>query len=161
MKRPLLLGLLAVSLAVNAGVLFHALRRTAPALLGGVPAEPPLFRAVQLSESQRREILARRERLLALREATAATLAGLRGDLADALSRGEAGRPGIDEVLGKMEAAQREYQRAVVAHLLAVRETLTPEQRPAFERLLGERLRAGWMMQPDGMAPAGPGGGGR
>lgn len=157
MKRAILTGLLALSLAANAVVAYHAVRRQGD----GMPPEPPLFRALQLTGAQKGEILSRRERLLALREATSTRLGALRGELADGLAQGEAGRARIDEVLGRMEEAQREYQRGVVEHLLGVRGVLTPAQRPIFERLLGERLRAGWMMQPDGMAPVPPGGGGR
>jgi Spy/CpxP family protein refolding chaperone len=159
MRRAALLGLLVVSLAVNAGVAFHALRRGGGMPLA-VPAEPPLFQHLTLSPAQRAAILARRTALMAQRAASSARLGELRSELAGALAQGEAGRARIDEVLSKMEEAQREYQRAVVGHLLAVRETLTPEQRPVFERMLGERLRAGWMMQPDGMAPNVRGGGG-
>jgi Spy/CpxP family protein refolding chaperone len=160
MRRSWLLALLVVSVAVNGAVAFHALGR---GLRGGagMPGEPPLFRAVRLDEAQRTAILERRGRLLARREATAAELAGLRGDLAEALALGEAGRGRIDAVLAKMEAAQRDYQRAVVEHLLGVRETLTPEQRPVFERMLAERLREGWVMQPDGMVLPGGAGGAR
>jgi Spy/CpxP family protein refolding chaperone len=160
MKRALLLGLLVVSLAANGVVAFYAVRRHAPGMMAGLPFEPPLFRVLSLTEVQKGEIMARRERLMALREATAARLGELRGQLADALALGEAGRPRVDEVLAGLEAAQRDYQRAVVEHLLAVRETLTPDQRPVFERMLGERLREGWMIQPGGMAPPMRGGGG-
>ena len=160
MKRALLLGLLVVSLVVNAVVAFHAVSRRGGGMVPGVPGEPPLFRALSLSEVQKGEIMARRERLMAQREATAARLGELRGQLADALALGEAGRPRVDEVLAGLEAAQRDYQRAVVEHLLAVRETLTPDQRPVFERMLAERLREGWMIQPGGMAPPTRGGGG-
>ena len=157
MKRALLKGLLALSLAATAVVAVHAVRRQG----GGMPAEPPLFRVLRLAGPQKREILSRRERLMALREATSTRLAELRGELAEGLAQGEDGRARIDEVLGRMEEAQREYQRGVVEHLLGVRATLTPEQRPVFAKLLGARLRAGWMMQSDGIAPVTPGGGGR
>jgi Spy/CpxP family protein refolding chaperone len=160
MKRAVLFGLLVVSLAVNAAVAFHALRRHAPGVVPGMPAEPPLFRALALDEAQKAAILARRAQLMALREATSARLAALRGELADAIPQGAAGRARIDDVLARMEGAQREYQRAVVEHLLAVRESLLPAQRPVFERLVRERLCSGWMIQPEGMAPAIPGGGG-
>jgi Spy/CpxP family protein refolding chaperone len=159
-KRALLLGLLVVSLSVNAVVAFHAVRRHAPGIMAGLPFEPPLFRVLSLTEVQKGAIVARRQQLMAQRELTSARLGELRGRLADALAQGEAGRPRIDGVLAEMEAAQRDYQRAVVEHLLAVRETLTPDQRPVFGRMLGERLREGWMIQPGGMAPPMRGGGG-
>jgi Spy/CpxP family protein refolding chaperone len=160
-KRRLLVGLLAASLAANAAVAWNVLRRSPLATVAGVPAEPPLFQHLKLSEAQRAAILARRASLMERRAAAAARLGELRGELADALARGEAGRARIDAVLAELERAQRDYQRSVVEHLLGVRETLTPDQRPVFERLLGERLRAGLMMQPDGVAPGAPGGGSR
>lgn len=159
MKRAILLGLLVVSLAANAAVAWHALRRAHACGPGGMPAEPLLFQRLRLGEAQRSAILARRASLMEKRAATAARLGELRGDLATALSQGEAGRGRIDAILADLERAQHDYQRTVVEHLLAVRERLTPEQRPVFEGLLGERLRAGWMMQPDGVAPGDLGGG--
>lgn len=161
MKRAALLGLLVVSLAANGAVAWHLLRRAPMGMTGAMPAEPPLFQELTLTEAQRAAILARRASLLDRRAATAARLGELRGELASALAQGEAGRPRIDAVLAELERAQHEYQRSVVEHLLAVRETLAPGQRPVFERLLGERLRAGWMMRPDGVAPGDPGGGSR
>jgi Spy/CpxP family protein refolding chaperone len=159
MKRAVLLGLLVVSLAANAAVAWHLLQRAPMGMAGGMPAEPLLFRHLKLSDAQRSAILARRASLMESRAASAARLGELRGELATALSEGDAGRARIDVVLASLERAQHDYQRSVVEHLLAVRETLTPEQRPVFERLLGERLRAGWMMRPDGVAPGDLGGG--
>jgi Spy/CpxP family protein refolding chaperone len=159
MKRAAFLGLLVVSLAVNAAVAWRALGRRGPGAGGAMPTEPPLFQHLELTGPQRAMILVRRGSLLERRAATASRLGELRGELAAALAQGEAGRERIDAVLSQLEGTQREYQRSVVEHLLAVRETLTPEQRPVFERMLGERLRAGWMMQPDGMSPVDRGGG--
>lgn len=161
MKRALVLGLLALSLAANAAVAWHALRRARAEADGGIPAEPPLFKHLSLTDAQRSAILARRASLMERRAAAGARLAALRGELADALSQGEANRARIDAVLGELERAQREYQRSVVEHLLGVRELLTPAQRPVFETLLGDRLHAGWMMQPDGVVPGDRGGGGK
>jgi len=160
-KRSLLLGLLVVSLAINAAVAFHALRGARMQASGGMPAEPLLFQRVGLDAGQRERILDRRASLMRARAATSTRLGELRGELASALAAGEAGRARIDAVLTEMERAQREYQRSVVEHLLGVREILTPAQRPAFEALLGERLHAGWMMQPDGIVPGDRGGGGK
>lgn len=161
MKRRLLVGLLAVSLAANAAVAWNVLRRSPLATVAGVPAEPPLFQHLKLSEAQRAAILARRASLMERRAAAAARLGELRGELADALARGEAGRARIDAVLAELERAQRDYQRSVVEHLAAVRALLEPDQRTAFDELVGERLRAGWMMQLEGTAPAVRGGGAR
>jgi Spy/CpxP family protein refolding chaperone len=160
-RRALLRGLLVLSLAVNAAVAFHAVRRARGMGEGGMPAEPLLFKRLSLDAAQRSAILAKRESLMARRAATSARLGELRVELATALSAGEAGRPRIDAVLAEMERAQREYQRSVVEHLLGVRELLTPAQRPVFETLLGDRLHAGWMMQPDGVVPGDRGGGGK
>jgi len=160
-KRLLLLGLLVVSLAINAAVAFHALRGARMQASGGMPAEPLLFKRLSLDAAQRSAILAKRESLMAQRAATSTRLGELRGELATALAAGEAGRARIDAVLAEMERAQREYQRSVVEHLLGVREILTPAQRPVFETLLGDRLHAGWMMQPDGIVPGDRGGGGK
>ncbi|HSM91538.1 MAG TPA: periplasmic heavy metal sensor [Anaeromyxobacteraceae bacterium] len=161
MKRAALLSLLVVSLAANAAVAFRALRHGPAGMDGGMPAEPPLFQHLKLSEAQRSAILARRAGLLERRAAASTRLGELRGELAAALAQGEAGRARIDGVLAELERAQREYQRSVVEHLLGVREVLTPEQRPVFERLLAERLRSGWMMQPDRMGPGAGSGGSR
>lgn len=163
MKRAAILGLLVVSLAVNAVVAWHALRRApfgmAGGVAGGMQADPPLFKRLALSDPQRTAILAKRASLMARRSSTSARLGELRGELAVALSQGGAGRARIDAALAEMERAQREFQRSVVEHLLAVRETLTPAQRPVFEELLAERMRAGWMMQTDGIVPGDRGGG--
>jgi len=164
MKQKALLGLLVVSLAVNAVVGWRALRRGCHGAARGpaqLAAEPPLFQRLTLDDAQRSAILAKRSDLMARRAETSTRLGELRGELATALAAGEAGRSRIDAVLAELERAQREYQRSVVEHLLGVREILTPAQRPAFEALLGERLRAGWMMQPEGSAPGDRGGGGR
>jgi len=160
-KRALLLALLVLSLAVNAAVGLQALRRARMGGPGAMPAEPLLFQRVQLTPAQRTAILARRTRLMGIRAETSARLGQLRAQLAAALAEGEAGRPKLEAVLAQLEGAQRDYQRSVVEHLLAVRETLAPDQRPIFAELLGERLRAGWMMQPDGMTPGDRGGGAR
>jgi Spy/CpxP family protein refolding chaperone len=154
-------GLLVLSLAINAAVAFQALRAARMQGSGGMPAEPLLFKRLSLDDAQRSAILAKRESLMARRAATSTRLTELRGELAGALAQGEAGRPRIEAVLAELERAQREYQRSVVEHLLGVREILTPAQRPVFEGLVGERLRSGGMMQPDGIVPGDRGGGGK
>lgn len=162
MKQKALLGLLVVSLAVNAVVGWRALRRGcygASRGPGEMAAEPPLFKRLTLDDAQRTAILGMRSGLMARRAETSTRLGELRGELATALTAGQAGRSRIDALLAEMERAQREYQRSVVEHLLGVREILTPAQRPTFEALLGDRLRAGWMMQPDGVVPDRDGGG--
>jgi len=48
----------------------------------------------------------------------------------------------LDRILLAMSDRQAATQRRLVDHLFALRAVLTPEQRPAFDRVLGETLLA-------------------
>ncbi len=155
MRRMIFWALLALSLSANAAVAAIALGKGP--LPRGVPREPPLFSRVSLDPAQRARILALREKLLADRADAAGRLAGLRGTLAGELSRDPVDPRAVDGALATIEAEQAGFQRRVVAHVLAVREVLRPEQRPAFEALVAEHMRGGMPLDPS--APPGPEGG--
>lgn len=146
MRRILLAALLGLSLSANAAVAVMALGRGArPA---GAPEEPLLFAKVPLEPAQRARILALREKLLERRQGAAERLAALRGRLADALARDPADAAAVESTLAAIEAEQAGFQRTVVAHVLAVREVLRPEQRPAFEALVARHMRTGAPLDP-------------
>lgn len=153
MRRILWWTLLALSLSANVAVAAMALRGGPR----GVPAEPPLFAKVALDDDQRARILALRERLLVDRAAQAERLATLRGELAAVVSREPTDPRAVDEALARIEAGQSAFQRRVVDHVLAVREVLRPEQRPAFAALVGRFMRQGGPLDATS-AVAAPGG---
>ncbi len=154
MKPVVLWTLLGLSLSANAAVAAVAVGRHAPRLL---PREPLLFQKVSLDADQRARVVALREELLADAQARAGQLAALRGALADELAREGADPRAVDETLAAIEAAQAGFQRRVVTHVLAVREVLRPEQRPAFLALVARHLREGTPLDP-AAHPAAPGG---
>ena len=145
MKPVVLWMLLGLSLSTNAAVAAIAVGRHAPRLM---PREPLLFSKVSLDADQRARVLALREKLLADAQAQAGQLAALRGALADDLARDGADPRAIDERLAAIEAGQAGFQRRVVAHVLAVREVLRPEQRPAFLALVARHMREGTPLDP-------------
>jgi Spy/CpxP family protein refolding chaperone len=148
MRRLVFRALLGLSLSANVAVAVMALRRgPAP---DGVPAEPPLFARVSLEAEQRERIMKLREKLLADRRGAAERLAALRAGLAEALARDPADGPAVERALAAIEAEQAGFQRSVVAHVLAVREVLRPEQRPAFQALVARHMRAGAPLDPSG-----------
>ncbi len=152
MRRIIFWALLGLSLSANVAVAAIALGKGP--VSRGAPGEPPLFAKVSLDLDQRARILALREKLLADRAEQAARLAALRRTLADLLTREPVDSPAIDGTLAAIEAGQAGFQRRVVAHVLAVRAVLRPEQRPAFEALVAEHMRTGAPLDPS--APSGP-----
>jgi nickel and cobalt resistance protein CnrR len=145
MRRMLLGVLLAVSLSANAVIAGFALRRAA-APAGATT--PPLFAKVALDGDQKARIAALRERLLAERADEAKRLADLRGALAQQLVRDPQDERSLDAILTRIEAAQHEFQRRVVAHVVAVRAVLRPDQRPVFEELVAAQMRGGTPFDP-------------
>jgi Spy/CpxP family protein refolding chaperone len=146
MRRIALWTLLALSLSANVAVAAIALgREAAPRAM---PREPLLFSKVSLDPDQRARVLVLREKLLADGREQAGRLAALRGTLADQLAQDGADPHAIEGTLAAIEAAQAGFQRRVVAHVLAVREVLRPEQRPAFLALVERHMRAGTPLDP-------------
>jgi Spy/CpxP family protein refolding chaperone len=141
MRRIVFWALLGLSLSANAAVAAVVLGGRLPG--HGPTGAPLLFAKVSLDPDQRARIMALREKLLADREAQAARLAELRGKLADLLAADPTDPTAVDAALGDIEAGQAGFQRRVVAHVLAVREVLRPEQRPAFQALVAEHMRTG------------------
>ena len=152
MKRIVFWALLGLSLSANVAVAAIALGRNS--FPRGLPGEPPLLARVSLDPDQRARIMALREKLLADREEQAKRLAALRAMLADLLAQDPAAHPSIDGTLAEIEARQAGFQRRVVAHVLAVREVLRPEQRPAFEALVAQHMRTGASLDPSSGAGA-------
>lgn len=155
MKHIVLWTLLGASLSANAAVAAVALGRGRGG--GGMAGEPPLFAKASLDPGQRARIMELRERLLADWQEQAGRLAALRGELADHLARETVDAVAVDATLAAIEGAQSGFQRRVVAHVLAVREVLRPEQRPAFQALVAEHMRGGAPLDPSAMPGAMPG----
>ncbi len=152
MRRIVLWSALALSLSANAAVAAIAIGKRSHSRMDA--GEPPLFSRVALDDGQRERILALRGKLLVDRETQAASLAELRVKLADLLARDPVDRAGLERTLAEIEAGQAGFQRRVVSHVLAVREVLRPEQRPAFLALVAEHMRSGAPLDP----AASPGG---
>jgi Spy/CpxP family protein refolding chaperone len=145
MRRIHLGVMLAVSLSANVVIAGFALRRvTAPA----ATTTPPLFAKVSLDDDQKARIGTLRERLLAERAEESSRLADLRGALAHQLARDPEDARSLDAILTRIEEAQRGFQRRVVAHVVAVRAVLRPDQRPAFEELVTAQMRGGTPFDP-------------
>jgi Spy/CpxP family protein refolding chaperone len=138
-KRIVFWGLLAASLSANLAVGAAALwqRRN------GTPEEPLVFSRVALDEGQRARISQLRSQLLSTRDEHARRMAVLRRELAAAVLREPRDPAAVDRALRSIAEAQASYQRAVVEHVLAVRDVLRPEQRPAFEKMVGEHMTLG------------------
>jgi nickel and cobalt resistance protein CnrR len=147
MRRILLLSLLALSLSANVAVGAMAIGKKRP-WQRGPPAEPLLFSKVSLAPEQRARILSLRGELLAARGEQAERLAGMREALAALVTGDNVDPAAIDAKLEEIEARQAEYQRRVVTHVLAVRDLLHPDQRPAFRTLVTDHLRAGAPLDP-------------
>jgi Spy/CpxP family protein refolding chaperone len=146
MRRIVFWSVLALSLSANVAVAAIALGK------GSIPhrmsGDPPLFSRVSLDAGQRARVAALRKKLMADREEQATHLAELRVKLAELLTADSVDRPAIDGKLVAIEAAQAGFQRRVVSHVLAVREVLGPEQRPAFFALVREHMRTGVPLDP-------------
>jgi len=140
MRRFSLWAVLAVSLSANVVVAAMALRRAG---MPAMPKDPPLFAKVALDQDQKARIGALRERILADRAEQAKQLAGLRGALARQLVQDPQDSQALDAALAGIETAQWAFQRRVVAHVLAVRAILRPEQRLAFGELVTAQMRGG------------------
>ncbi len=139
MKRLVLWALLALSLSGNVAVAAVALwhRSVSPA---PSPDEPRIFSRVSLDAEQRARITELRARLMDKRDGHVRRMGQLRTQLAAAVVRPPEDRAAVDAVLHEIAAVQADYQEAVVAHVLAVRDVLRPDQRPAFEKMLAERI---------------------
>jgi Spy/CpxP family protein refolding chaperone len=138
-KRFVLWALLAASLSANTAVAAVVLwqRRAGP------PEEPLVFSRVALDESQRARISELRSQLLSTRDEHSRRMAQLRRELASAVMREPQDAAAVDAALRSIAGAQASYQRAVVEHFLAVRDVLRPEQRPSFEKMVGEHMTLG------------------
>jgi Spy/CpxP family protein refolding chaperone len=135
-KRLVFWTVLAASLSANVAVAGVALwqRRAAP------QGEPILFSRIELDEGQRARISQLRSQLLASRDEHAHRMVMLRRGLAAAVLRQPRDQPAVENALRSIAEAQASYQRAVVEHVLAVRDVLRPEQQPAFEKMVGEHM---------------------
>ena len=142
MKRLLLGGLLAVSLAANATVLAMSVRAQAASPMG-----IPLFSKVSPDAQQREQIMAMRNDFLAFRKTNFEKTDSLRGELAELLKTDSPDRARIDAVLARIAETQSALQRRVVEQAISVRAVLRPDQRPAFEELMTKNLRGGVPMQ--------------
>jgi Spy/CpxP family protein refolding chaperone len=149
MKRMLLYGALALSLTVNVTVAALALRpRVAP---GGVMM--PVALMARLDADQREQVKALHTSCQHDRDDLQARSRQVRRRLAELLTTDPTDRAGIEVVLAQLTELQIALQRRVVEQALAVRAVLRPDQRPAFEQLMTERLVAGEPMQPSAMKP--------
>ena len=144
MKRLVLWALLALSLSANLAVAAFAVwhRRTTAS------DEPRIFSQVKLDPEQRARISELRAQLFSTRETQVRRLALLRKQLGAAMMRQPDDRAAVDGVLREIAAVQAGYQEAVVAHVLAVRNVLRPDQRPAFEKMLADRIGGGAVLGP-------------
>jgi Spy/CpxP family protein refolding chaperone len=144
MKRFILWSLLALSLSANLAVAAVAIwQRRAPP-----PGEPRIFSQVSLDADQRARIEGLRAALLSTREAHVRRIGQLRHQLGAAIARQPEDRAGIERALHEIAEVQAAYQEAVVMHVLAVRDVLRPDQRPAFENMLAERIGGGMALGP-------------
>ncbi len=146
MRRIAFWLLLGLSLSANVAVAAIAVKNGYHPR--GAPGEPPIFSRVSLDPDQRARIVALREKLLEDREEGATRLEALRVKLADLLARDPLDRLAMDRTLVEIEARQAGFQRRVVNHVLAVRDLLRPEQRPAFFALVAELMRTGTPLDP-------------
>lgn len=143
MRRFVFWALLAASLSANLAVAAVAVWQRRP----GPSEEPPVFARVALDPDQRARISELRSQLMSARDEHAGRMATLRHRLAGAVAQQPADRAAIDAALRSIDETQAAYQRAVVEHVLAVRDVLRPEQRPAFEKMVVEHMSAGGAMQ--------------
>jgi hypothetical protein len=142
-RRIVFWALLVASLSANLAMAAVALwQRRA-----GTPEEPLLFSRVALDEGQRARISQLRSQLLSTRDEHGRRMAVLRRGLASAVLQQPRDPAAVDRVLGSIAGAQASYQRAVVEHVLTVRDVLRPEQRPAFEKMVGEHMTLGGGME--------------
>ena len=142
MKRPIILGLVALSAALNvafvgtwlahvAGCVVH--RPTAPrAFPCGLHAE------LDLSDAQRREIEALVARFRESAREICAEAGRHRTELFALLAADPVDREAAEAKRGEIAECQQRMQELVLDHILAQKAVLTPEQRAEFFRVLGE-----------------------
>jgi Spy/CpxP family protein refolding chaperone len=142
-KRFAFWALMAVSLSANLAMAAVAVwqRRLEPA------SEPRLFSKVALDPDQRARIAELRSRLMATRHEHVRRITELRQQLAGTIMHQPADPAAVEGILRSISEVQAGYQEAVVAHVLAVRDVLRPEQRPAFEKVVAEQMSARGPMQ--------------
>lgn len=149
MKRLALWAVLVASLSANLAAGFVALRQRR----SGPPDEPLLFSRVALTPDQRARIAGLRAQLDAQRADHARRMADLRARLGAAMMHQADDRAAMDSILRRIAESQTAFQQAVVDHVLAVRGVLQPEQRPAFEAIVAQRMQVGPMQCGFGAAP--------
>ena len=151
MKKLLLWGALALSLAANATVAVMALR--ARSMPDGML---PLMLKVHLDAEQHQAVLRLREAFERDRRENQRQASQLRSRLAQMLRADAPDRAQIDAVLTGMTELQIELQRRVVEQALSVRAVLRADQRPAFEQLMTQHLVSGKPLQPSAFDPESP-----
>ncbi|MBI5549680.1 MAG: periplasmic heavy metal sensor [Deltaproteobacteria bacterium] len=156
MRRILLWSVLTLSLAANVTVLILSVRAQVAA---SVPLGVPFFAAVAPDAEQRERILNLRQEFTAFRQTNLTRTEDLRGQLAELIKNDQPERARIDAVLAQIAETHAALQRRVVEHIMAVRGTLRPDQRPAYEEMMTRHLRAGIPMQGNCTSDAKPGSG--
>jgi Spy/CpxP family protein refolding chaperone len=149
MKKLLLGGLLALSLAMNLsfGVVYLLQSRVGGgepgSVHGAAGAQDCLLEQLTLNEHQQAQLGSLRSEMLALRQREAPTMAAQRAELADAIAAEHPDEAAIARLLEQYSAAQQRLQQRAVEHLLRVRGLLDDTQREQFRLLLRTRIFQG------------------
>ena len=148
MKRLALWALLAASLSANLAVAAVAMRQQTAS-----SSEPHLFSRVALDADQRARVSELRSQIMATRDEHARRIAALRKELASAIMQEPESHARVESILRGIVESQAGLQQAVVEHVIAMRNVLRPDQRPAFEQMVAEHMTSGGPMQC-GLGPA-------
>jgi len=141
-KRLALWALLAASLSANLAIAAVAMRQQTAS-----SSEPHLFSRLPLDADQRARISKLRSQIMARRDEHAHRIAGLRKELASAIMQEPESHARVESILRSIVESQAGLQQAVVKHVIAMRDVLRPDQRPAFEQMVAEHMTSGGPMQ--------------
>jgi len=142
MKRPVVIGLVALSVALNVAFvgtwLAHVLtcrgyrRASPPGLACGIHAQ------LDLSDAQRGEIEALVSRFRGSAAAVCAEAGRHRAELFEILAAEPVECAAVASKREEIAACQRRMQDLVLDHILAQKALLTPEQQAEFFKILGK-----------------------
>jgi Spy/CpxP family protein refolding chaperone len=157
MKRKIVLAVLAVSLALNAGMLstvgFHWLHYRGPGR-GDGPGHGNHFRKIlRLTDAQSQSFDEDRARLDAAIDPLQKQLRSKKMELVALMKATDTYTTQIDALVTETAGLQTEIEKTFIRHSFNVRRNLTPEQQDKFNELLEKGFRR---RGPGGDEPGGP-----
>jgi Spy/CpxP family protein refolding chaperone len=95
---------------------------------------------LQLTPAQRTQLASLDKEFSGKCDSHCADLCAARAALSQELERADSITPKVEELLGKMQAAQAASERETVQHLFRIKSILTPEQQRRYIELISGKL---------------------